>query len=819
MANLEMRSSLRLREGGVCSRIGRLLRLAMVSVGLALAPALSSPAAPPADESPSLRELAQALENLPTAVLPEPDRAKARSMIPEDLGRRIRQANCQSSAEWRRIQNRRDWDRFRRTKLRALYESLGPFPDVPERLRIERSGDRTGDGYRLEKLVFESRPGLWVTAHLYGPVEPAASMPGILICHSHHAPKEHGELQDMGMSWARQGCFVLIPDLLGHGERRQHPFRTPSDHGKPFRVGRQDYYFRYDMGVQLHLLGESLMGYFVWDLWRCVDVLLRRPRIDPQRIILLGAVAGGGDPVAVAAALDPRIQAAVPFNFGGPQPETRYPLPEDAENVFNYAGSGSFESTRNLRRSAGEGFLPWVIVGAIAPRKLIYAHEFAWDRPRDPVWRRLQKIYAFYDAGRFLAPCHGRGVLKGRPPDATHCGNIGREHRRMIHPVFERWFDIALTTETEYSARIEREELRSMTPALEKKLGPRQLCDVLSDLATSRIAGARELLKGEPADDRRRLLAVGWRRVLGNVDPRSELGVRVVEKNRTSPAGFSVERIVLEVEPGISVPVITLLPPRPGGRQVPVVVAVAEGGKAAFLHHRSAEIAGLLAGCVAVCLPDLRGLGETRPEGSRGRWGSITSHASTELMLGGTFVGARLRDLRAVLAYLRGRVDVDRGRIALWGDSFARANPPDTEFEVPRNVDGRPGWSEPLGGLLALLGALYDDTIRAVHVRGGLSDFCSVLASPFVYIPHDVVIPGVLRTGDLCDVAAALTPRSLWLAAMVDGVNRQRSDTALRELYRPALESYRESGAAQRIAVGAQDLTVARWFLDELSGN
>jgi hypothetical protein len=40
----------------------------------------------------------------------------------------------------------------------------------------------------------------------------------------------------------------------------------------------------------------------------------------------------------VTAALDERITAAVPFNFGGPQPETRYPLPEDVETSVQLRG-------------------------------------------------------------------------------------------------------------------------------------------------------------------------------------------------------------------------------------------------------------------------------------------------------------------------------------------------------------------------------------------------------------------------------------------------------------------------------------------------
>ena len=155
----------------------------------------------------------------------------------------------------------------------------------------------------------------------------------------------------------------------------------------------------------------------------------------------------------MAAALDPRIAAAVPFNFGGPQPETRYPLPEDAETSFNYAGSGSWESTRNLRRSAADGFLPWVIVGGIAPRRLVFAHEFNWHRERDPVWKRLQAIYGFYDARDRLGYTHGRGELRGRPPESTHCTHIGRVHRVMIHAAFDRWFDIHVASDDERLTR------------------------------------------------------------------------------------------------------------------------------------------------------------------------------------------------------------------------------------------------------------------------------------------------------------------------------------------------------------------------------
>jgi hypothetical protein len=75
----------------------------------------------------------------------------------------------------------------------------------------------------------------------------------------------------MGVMWARAGCLVLVMDQLGHGERRQHPFASDADYAGSFRASRQDYYFRYNTALQLHLAGESLIGWIAWDLMRGVE--------------------------------------------------------------------------------------------------------------------------------------------------------------------------------------------------------------------------------------------------------------------------------------------------------------------------------------------------------------------------------------------------------------------------------------------------------------------------------------------------------------------------------------------------------------------
>ena len=73
------------------------------------------------------------------------------------------------------------------------------FPEPPSDLKTQVTGTVSGPGYLNSNIVFESRPGLHVTANLYQPTEPRDSMPGLLICHSHYNPKTERELQEMGI--------------------------------------------------------------------------------------------------------------------------------------------------------------------------------------------------------------------------------------------------------------------------------------------------------------------------------------------------------------------------------------------------------------------------------------------------------------------------------------------------------------------------------------------------------------------------------------------------------------------------------------------
>jgi dienelactone hydrolase len=717
-------------------------------------------------------DIVAAVRKLPAEVLTDTLAHEFKTQTWRTLRARGDVANQLDVATWRKVKTRKDWETLREDKLKRLRATLGlkDTPPVPNPLPTQVTGKVKGEGFIIENLVYQTRPDIWVTANLYMPAKPAKKMPGILIAHSHHRPKTQGELQDMGMTWARAGCLVLVIDQLGHGERADHPFQSEADYrvkNSGFRWWRQDYYYRFDLNVQLHLTGQSLMGWMAWDLMRGVDLLLAQPGIDPTRIILLGAVAGGGDPASVTAALDRRITGVVPFNFGGPQPETRYPLPEDAALHFNYLGGAYWEGTRNLRRSGVDGFFHWSIVASAAPRALVYAHEFAWDKERDPVWKRLNTIYGFYDAVDRIDYTRGRGSVKGKAPESTHCTNIGVHHRKRIHQAFARWFDIQVTPETEYSQRLEPEQLRSMTSEVRKNLQPQKLFIAADKLAEQQIVNAQKNLTLQPNVRRLSRLRSDWRAVLGDIAPRPNS--KVLSRQKEPPRnGFSVERIALQTEPGIVVPMILLQPAKKKPSRV--AIAVAQSGKERFLRERADAIASLLNQGVAVCLPDVRGAGTSR--GSRGELGSASYYA---LFFETPLTGLRLRDLRGVLQYLRTRSDLQFTRFALWGDSFTPPNAPDTNFKIPKRVSTRrPRFSEPLGGLLALGVALFENDVDAVYVNGGLAAYRDVLSGPFVYIPHDVVLPGLLTRSDLPLLVTTLAHhgRRIHLQNPVDGLNR-----------------------------------------------
>ncbi|HLA38693.1 MAG TPA: hypothetical protein VJ417_01780, partial [Candidatus Glassbacteria bacterium] len=283
-------------------------------------------------------------------------------------------------------------------------------------------------------------------------------------------------------------------------------------------------------------------------------------------------------------------------------------------------------------------------------------------------------------------------------------------------------------------------------------------------------------------------------------------------------SSFSCEAAALHTEQGIIVPLFLLRPKGLEGRKTPVVVAVSELGKRGFLENRAAEVAELLGRGIAVCLPDVRGTGETAPE----RYNRGAVNHSREVSLGRTLLGSRLKDLRSVLTWLWRQEGFSPAETTLWGESFAEPN------REPIYLDELASWpvgpaiqrlSSPLGAQLALLAALYHPEIEAVAAGGGLSAYLSVLEDAFAYLPPDVSVPEILKNCDVQDVCAVLAPARLLIYGMVDGKNRPVTTEELAAFSRTVSQSYASAGGKDNLSIrqGEVDgMNAVSWLAESL---
>jgi len=259
---------------------------------------------------------------------------------------------------------------------------------------------------------------------------------------------------------------------------------------------------------------------------------------------------------------------------------------------------------------------------------------------------------------------------------------------------------------------------------------------------------------------------------VGDTTPQEQIQVREDSRRVERMGPLTVTRELVETDRGVAVPVLTLTlaNPREGAQEKrPVVLGVASDGIAPALERQRTNLATALNLGITVVLTEVRGTGAGNAETDRGQQSAATSHSATALMLGQPILGGQLRDLRTVWRHIKPDF---RGREAVViGGSGAKPLPHDAPFFHPRRV-ARPPESRPTGALLALLLALYEDDIASVNCRRGLAHFRSVLDTPFVQVPHEAIVPGMLREGDVSDLVSALAPLKVEQTELVDGLGR-----------------------------------------------
>jgi cephalosporin-C deacetylase-like acetyl esterase len=208
-------------------------------------------------------------------------------------------------ARWSQVKTEDDLLRLRAELRRSVLEMIGGLPSEKTPLHVVETGRISAGGFHIEKIIFQSLPGLYVTALVYVPENGEKVHPAILVTAGHAA---NGKIhyQELCQRLVKRGYLVISWDPIGQGERSQ--FWDAKEKKSRYNLICAEHAV---MGNLAYLAGTSLARWEVWDGMRTLDYLLTRTDVDPHRINLTGT-SGGGFQAALLGALDERIQVVIP---------------------------------------------------------------------------------------------------------------------------------------------------------------------------------------------------------------------------------------------------------------------------------------------------------------------------------------------------------------------------------------------------------------------------------------------------------------------------------------------------------------------------
>jgi len=259
---------------------------------------------------------------LPSLVAQQPQDPLLRWM--DQIAQRQLQAREDAIAKIRTVA---DAERRKASVRETLLSLVGGLPNYTGPLNPRITGRIQAQNYTIEKVIFESLPGFYVTADLYRPNQPGR-YPGVLL-QSGHTQEGKTEPQKLAANLALKGFVALAFDPAGQGEREQTYDRRVDRPLAGWSVPEH-----IQAGAQNMLIGESVARYFIWDAKRALDYLISRPDVDAAHIGAAGC-SGGGALTALIGALDPRLKAVAPacfinsyrLLFAGPDPDSEMSPP------------------------------------------------------------------------------------------------------------------------------------------------------------------------------------------------------------------------------------------------------------------------------------------------------------------------------------------------------------------------------------------------------------------------------------------------------------------------------------------------------------
>ena len=638
----------------------------------------------------------------------------------------------------------------------------GQFEKTPLNPRITGTLDR--GAYRIEKVIFESHPEIYVTANLYVPKGRKGPFPGILAPLGHtRNGKAYRNYAYVYQTLARKGYVVLAFDPFGQGERYQ--YLDPGT-GKPLYGPTGEHS---QAGRPMLLFGSTFAQYRAWDGVRALDYLVSRPEVDPNRIGLTGQ-SGGATMTMYLCALEPRIKVAVEVdgnseNLAGP----------------SYAPPGAVaDAEQNLIFSLPDGIDRGDLLLAFAPKPLLM-------------------IYTPIDRGATYSPTYIAGTKEVHQEVQTAYKLMGAQEKAGLfatslthdYDFFSRqaaygWFNRWLgreewgTEETDFDESSPGELDCTATGQVLTSLGGRTVVQ-LSTERLRKLAPANPL-GTSPGEARsfRESAKLKLRQLLVLPNGKGPLNSSTLSSHARK--GVHIDEIVLHSEHSVRV-TGWFLKPGQGSGPFPTILHASERGKYDAVEE-TGEIVQLVRKGFAVFSVDLRGLGFSIPRlpaagpvfyrGDKMQedyaWASFT--------LGKPVLGQRVWDCLRCIDYLQSRPDVDHGRIRGYGQQGA--------------------------AIAVLLAAIMDDRLNSLMLDSIVVTYRAIVESMAYKLDLAWFLYGILKHFDLPDLVGALAPRPCWLLNTTDAEGTPVPESELSAIYRHALDVYKQSSVPERLKLLVQ---------------
>jgi len=580
-------------------------------------------------------------------------------------------------------------------------DQLGGFPERTP-LNAQVVAQETRDGYRLEKVIYESRPKFFVTAALFLPLS-APPYPGILVPCGHSSNGKGCELyQRACISLAMNGMAAFMYDPIDQGER----YQILDANGKARFGGTTGHTMT---GQGCILLGTNTANYRIWDGIRGIDYLISRPDIDPERIGCTGN-SGGGTLTSYLMAIDERIVCAAPSCY-----LTSF------VRLLEKAGPQDSEQDIYGQIAYGMDHADYIMMRAPRPTLLCCAtHDFfdirgTWDSFREA--KRLYTKLGFAERVSLVeAPeKHGFSLLLRE-------GMVRWMQRWLLgvdEPVTEAEFPVLTDAEIQ------------CTPEGQVMLldGARSVYDINVEQERALLEQRRAFWQDEPRET-----VLAKVREIAGIRPVAALSEPEVEATGTvEREGYTVEKLLVRPEAGIEIPALALVPAKPEGD---AYLYVDGAGKQAAAAPDAAMVQRVAEGHL-VFAPDLRGLGETASTEAGGGWkdrfGAGWKDFYRAYLLGRSYVGMRAEDI-LVCARLLGAYRTDSG---------------------PRPVHLIAVGAAGVPALHAA--ALAPEQFASLRLERALTSWAEVVAAPEAKQQIENTVHGALRHYDLPDLLASLS--------------------------------------------------------------